>query len=140
MYRLFLRYSIKLLMQQFIFFLNESSASGFYRLVNTWWPISNSKSQYSLLNFLGNTVVPEDIEDFFLKSSSKAGQRLEKRSNFKIWTLLFDQSESLFIFETLVMSHFLKWRCSFWRSWFCEKIKVSKQLPGERWPAIKRNK
>ena len=42
------------------YFPNESSASGCLKVFNTWWTISNSKTQYSSHNYLGKAAVHGD--------------------------------------------------------------------------------
>ena len=46
------------------YFPNESNASGFLKLLSTWWTISNSKAQYLLHNYLRNAAVRGDNKPF----------------------------------------------------------------------------
>ena len=50
------------------YFPQHSSAAEFLQLFQMWWIISNSKSQFSTTNYLGNAAVLGDEKPAFLRA------------------------------------------------------------------------
>jgi hypothetical protein len=50
------------------YFPNETAAAGFLKLINTWWTISNSKTQVNTHHRLGNAAVRGDKKPEFLRA------------------------------------------------------------------------
>ena len=50
------------------YFPQHSSAAGFLQLLQKWWIISNSKSQFLTTNYLGNAAVLGDEKPAFLRA------------------------------------------------------------------------
>ena len=50
------------------YFPDESPPTGFLRLIQSWWNISNSKSSINTHNHLGNAVIRGDNKPLFLRA------------------------------------------------------------------------
>lgn len=68
------------------------------KLFNTWWTISNSKTQYSSRNYLGNAAVDGDNKPAFLRAMASwiNSWRNERISNFEQFSLT-TQTASAFV-------------------------------------------
>ena len=75
----------------------KSSAAEFVNLFYKWWIISNSKSQFSSNNFLGNAVVIGDQKPSFLRSMAVWIQNWQDQHipNSEHFTLIGQTSSAL---------------------------------------------
>ena len=78
------------------YFSNESSASGCLKVFNTWRTISNSKTQYSLRNYLGNAAVHGDKN---VKTTDKGDTEISEHHLHDVVTLS-SKLDTIFLSES----------------------------------------
>ena len=79
------------------YFPDQSSAVGVLKLFQKWWTISNSKSQFSTTNYLGNAATNGDQKPSFLRAMAAwiASWQQQRISNCEKFTLTSQTSSAL---------------------------------------------